>query len=58
MTGLNADQQEQKQGRSQRDEEQKGQLGQPLFQPRRPQPPGSEQDLVEVENPERSRDQE
>jgi hypothetical protein len=57
-TELNTAEEEKEQGRGQRDEEQKGQLGQPPFQPVRPDSPGSEQNLMEVQNPERGRDHE
>lgn len=57
-TELNAAEEEKEQGRGQRDEEQKGQLGQPLSQPVRPDSPGSEKHLVEVQKPKRGRDQE
>jgi hypothetical protein len=52
---LNTAQEEKKEGRNQRNEKQKSQVGQALFQPLGPNPSGPEQDLVEVEDPERDR---
>ena len=56
MTRPNTTEDEKKQRRDEGDEEQERQIGQAPFQPVRRNSAGSEQDLVEVENPEPSRD--
>ena len=56
MDRVNAADEEKKQERDEGDEEQERQIGQAPFQPVRRNSAGSEQDLVEVENPEPSRD--
>ena len=56
MDRVNAADEEKKQERDEGDEEQERQIGQAPFQPVRRNSAGSEQDLVEVENPQPSRD--
>jgi len=56
MDRVNAADEEKKQERDEGDEEQERQIGQAPFQPVRRNSAGSEEDLVEVENPEPSRD--
>jgi hypothetical protein len=58
MTRPTTAQDEKKQRRDEGDQEQQCQVGQAPFQPLRPNSPGSEEDLVEVENPKSGRDDE
>jgi hypothetical protein len=58
MTRPNTAEDEKKQRRDEGDQEQQCQIGQALLQPLRPNSPGPEEDLVEVENPKRGRDNE
>jgi len=58
MTRPSTAEDEKKQRRDEGDQEQQCQVGEVPFQPLRPNSPGSEEDLVEVENPKRGRDDE
>ena len=58
MTRPSTAEDEKKQRRDEGDQEQQCQVGEAPFQPLRPNSPGSEEDLVEVENPKRGRDDE